>query len=590
MRKFEIKETFYLDDKEFKLISGAIHYFRIVPEYWRDRLEKMKLMGCNTVETIVPWNIHEPTEGNFCFEEINDLEKFIEIANELELFVIVRPSPYICGEWEFGGTPYWLLNKTNIRMRSSEGDYLKYVETYYKELIPKVAKHQITNGGNVIMVQIENEYGYFADDKKYMLSLKKLLEKHGIEVPLFTSDGPWGDAIDSGNMMDQGVLETLNFGSKTDIHFDAFEKKFPDAPLVCMEYWIGWFDAFGEKHHLRNLEDCALDLDKILKRGHVNIYMFEGGTNFGYMNGANDYDKYSPLVTSYDYDALLTENGQVTPKYEAFRNVIGKYVGIPTFDLSSDIKTRAYQPVQVNKVYDAFMNLEHISERSYHDYPQTFEKLHHPYGYVYYKTKLGRKREIETSLYKAADRAIYYAEDQKKLGTLFDRKIESKIKFEMSTENEGLGILMENVGRVNFHPKLDHQSKGIKHSLIVNDHIKTGFEHFTLNFWNLEQLSHEHLGGDAPTISKFILNVDERCDTYVDVSNFGKGILILNDKVLGRFWDIGSQERLYIPAPLLKFGENRIHIFETEGRIEDELRFYTEQKWSSVEVHEAIEN
>lgn len=590
MRKFEIKETFYLDDEEFKLISGAIHYFRVVPEYWKDRLEKLKLMGCNTVETIVPWNIHEPEQGKYNFEGINNLENFIEIAHELGLYVIVRPSPYICGEWEFGGTPYWLLNKQDIRMRSSEGKYLNYVESYYKELIPKIAKHQITNNGNVIMVQIENEYGYFSDDKNYMLSLKTLLEKYGINVPLFTSDGPWGDAIDCGNMMEHGVLETLNFGSKTDIHFDAFEEKFPNAPLVCMEYWIGWFDAFGEKHHLRSPKDCAVDLDKILKRGHVNIYVFEGGTNFGYMNGANDYDKYMPLVTSYDYDALLTENGQFTEKYEEFKKVISKYVDIPEFELSTKIKTMAYNTIKVDKVFDAFKNIEEISTKSYYDYPQTFEQLNHPYGYVYYKTNLGNKRDIESSLYKAADRAIYYSSDSLKRGTLYDREIESKVKFTMEHENETLGVLVENVGRVNFHPKLDYQSKGIQHSLIINDHIKTGFEHYALTFENLSQLSEEYTTGEAPTISRFILNIDEKCDTYVDVSKFGKGILILNDEVLGRFWDIGSQERLYIPAPLLNLGENDIYIFETEGKVADELSFYTEQKWSAVEVHEATEN
>lgn len=588
MNKFEIrKDRFYVKGEEFKLISGAIHYFRTVPEYWQDRLEKLKLMGCNAVETIVPWNIHEPEEGTFNFEGRNNLFKFMEIANDLGLYVILRPSPYICGEWEFGGTPYWLLTKQDIRLRSSDGDYLKYVEKYYKQIIPQIAKWQITNGKNVILVQIENEYGDYADDQEYLLELKRLLIENGIDVPFFTSDGPRDKAIKLGNLNDYGVLPTLNFGSDADNNLNTLQRHFQNIPLVCMEYWIGWFDAYGEKHHMRSAIDCAIDFEKIIKRGHVNIYMFHGGTNFGYMNGANDWNVYKPLATSYDYDALLTEDGQITEKYLKFQEVIGKYKTLPQFELSTQIKKRSFETIKVDKVFDAFKNLEHIASCKNFKYPRSFEKLGQPYGYVYYRTTINTQSDVNCRLYKAADRAIYYQDDSIKLSTLFDREIEKGISYSMNKNNEPLGVLIENVGRVNYYANIDHQAKGINHSLHVNGHIKTNFDHFLFDFHDLNNLNQLYTNGDAPTISKFILNIDEPADTFVNTINFGKGVLIVNDEVVGRFWDVGPQERLYIPAPFLKAGNNQIYIFETEGKRCDYLDFYTEQKWSQIEVHQS---
>ena len=321
MSTFEIRDNFYLDGEPVRIISGAVHYFRIVPQYWRDRLEKLKSMGCNTVETYIPWNMHEQEKGQFRFQGMLDIEGFIRLARELGLYVIVRPSPYICAEWEFGGLPAWLLREDGMRLRVSYGPFLRHVEEYYKVLLPKLTPWQCTKGGPVILMQVENEYGYYANDRGYLEEIRKLMRRGGVEVPLVTSDGPFPESLNGGKL--PGALPTGNFGSRTEERFGTLRQYTDGGPLMCTEFWVGWFDHWGNGGHMRgNLEESVKDLDKMLELGHVNIYMFEGGTNFGFMNGSNYYDELTPDVTSYDYDAVLTEDGRITEKYRRYREVI----------------------------------------------------------------------------------------------------------------------------------------------------------------------------------------------------------------------------------------------------------------------------
>lgn len=567
MHQFEIRDEFYLDGEKIKIISGGMHYFRIVPEYWRDRLEKLKKLGCNTVETYIPWNLHEKEKGQYNFTGMLDIVRYVEIARELGLMVILRPSPYICGEWEFGGLPYWLLKDGDMRLRCMYPPYLKHVKEFYERLFEVIAPLQITRGGPVIMMQVENEYGYYGDDRSYMEYLKQLMIDNGCEVPLVTSDGPWGDAFECGRV--DGVLRTGNFGSKGKEQFAIMRQKLGNKPLMCMEFWVGWFDSWGvECHQTGDLKEHAEALDEILSEGHVNIYMFEGGTNFGFTSGANYYDELTPDVTSYDYDALLTEDGRITPKYEAFQEVISKYTEIPEVALTTEIWRKAYGTLTVARKTGLFKNLQNLAQPIENLVPQSMERLNQGYGYILYESKLQWEGRIEKiRLWGAGDRANLFI-DERPVLTLYDRELLSEHELEHPPEQgEKLDILVENMGRVNFGPAMEHQRKGIDGGVQINGH-----QHY---YWKQYSLPMEDLSGldfslsfqeGTPGFYEFTFEVEERADTFLDFSGWGKGCVLVNGFLLGRFWEIGPQKRLYIPAPLLKEGRNTILIFETEGK------------------------
>ncbi len=569
MGTFEIRDKFYLDGEPFKIISGAIHYFRVVPEYWRDRMEKLKALGLNTVETYIPWNMHEQKKGEFCFEGILDICAFVKIAQELGLYVILRPSPYICAEWEFGGLPAWLLAEDGMKLRVNYAPFLEHVRDYYKVLLPMLSPMQITKGGPVILMQVENEYGYYATDAGYMCAMRDMMREFGIDVPLVTSDGPYPESMNAGRL--SGALPTGNFGSKTDERFDLLSRYTDGGPLMCTEFWVGWFDHWGNGGHMRgNLEESVKDLDRMLELGNVNIYMFEGGTNFGFMNGSNYYNELTPDVTSYDYDALLTEDGQITEKYRRYREVIAKHAPVPEVEFSTNIERRAYGELKVEGKVSLFSVLDDLSCPVESIYTQPMEKLSQGYGYILYRSPLETEESIERiHLWKANDRANIFV-DGMPAATLYDRELLEEKKFSPALKfapGAMLDILVENMGRVNFGPYMELQQKGIAHCVQINGHIHNNWKQYMLPLDNVERVDFtKDYKENTPAFYRFSFEVDEPCDTFLDFAGWGKGCAFLNGFNLGRFWEIGPQKRLYIPAPLLKTGKNEIILFETEGK------------------------
>ena len=570
MSVFEIRDNFYLDGKPFQIISGSIHYFRVVPQYWRDRLQKLLAMGCNTVETYIPWNFHEPRKGHFRFDGMADVEGFVRLAQELGLYVILRPSPYICAEWEFGGLPAWLLKEDGIRLRCNDPRYLEHVMAYYDQLLPRLVPLQVTHGGPVLMMQVENEYGSYGDDKDYLAALRDGMIARGVDVPLVTSDGPEHDMLACGKV--EGVFQTGNFGSHTVERFGVLSEH-GIQPLMCMEFWCGWFDHWGNGgHQTTSAESCAQEFATLLDMGHVNIYMFHGGTSFGLMNGANDYGSLPPDVTSYDHHTPPRADGRETEKYRLFRQAVQARSDrpLPTPELAP-IARRAYGQA-VPQASAGLLAAADQLPSTHCVNPVSMERLGQSYGYTLYRTTLVNECEIrKLQLVKAADRAKVYL-DGKCILTLYDRELDSAHTFETPIPvrpGARLDILMENMGRVNYSYKLEMQRKGIDQAVVINDHQRYGWDIVCLDEQAMLDLNVQ--GAPAapgePGVYTLAFEVEEPADTFLALPDCGKGVVFLNGFTLGRFWELGPQKRLYIPAPLLVKGTNTLRIVETEGKM-----------------------
>lgn len=612
---------FLMDGQPFRIISGAMHYFRIVPEYWQDRLEKLKALGCNTVETYIAWNVHEPVEGHFDFAGIADVVRFVEIAQALGLYVIIRPSPYICAEWEFGGLPAWLLADPGMTVRCSHEPFLAKVDRYYDKLLPLLLPLQCTNGGAIIAMQIENEYGSYGNDTNYLQYLEQALLTRGVDVPLFTSDGPVDFLLQGG--MVPGVLETVNFGEKPREAFELLQQYQPDGPLMCTEFWDGHFDHWGEEHHRRDAGEIAALLDEILSLGaSVNLYMFHGGSNFGFYNGANIFDDvYLPTITSYDYDAPLNEAGDPTEKYEAIRQVIAKHVvhtelgesGLGKSDLGEldlgelplPMKKQAYGAVAMTEQAYLFDSLEQLSSPQFRVTPEPMEMLGQSYGFILYSTRIsGPREENELIIQEVRDRALVYV-DGVYQGVIERADKSKKVKLAIPQGGAELCILVENMGRVNFGPYVLDR-KGITEGVRFGNQYLFGWTIHTLPLQDLNGLAYRsgadgqmaepgqsgqtrqaglveasgrtkqkeapeeagqmaepgNRGPSGPSFYRGTFQVGEPADTFLDTRGWTKGVAYINGFNLGRYWQIGPQKTLYIPAPLLRTGTNELILFE----------------------------
>lgn len=570
MGTFAIRpDGFFLDDKPFQVISGTIHYFRVVPEYWEDRLLRLKAMGCNTVETYIAWNLHEPRKGEFCFTGMADVAAFVRLAQKIGLYVILRPSPYICAEWEFGGFPAWLLKEDAMRLRCSDPRFMRHVADYYRVLLPLLTPLQITRGGSVIMMQVENEYGSFGNDKAYLAALRDLMLNAGVDVPLVTSDGPEHDMLISGQV--DGVFQMGNFGSGTRERFQVLADH-GIAPQMCMEFWCGWFDYWGNGGHATSdAAASAADFADALALGHINLYMFHGGTSFGFMNGANYYDNLTPDTTSYDYDAPLTEDGRETEKYRLFKAAIEQHLGAPIPPVEiPPIPRKGYGEATL-RASCPLLSLTEALPTHTSPFPMSMERLGQDYGYTLYHTVMGEEREIrQMRLIGANDRA-HILLNGRTVATWFDHELEQSHTFDPALPvkpGDSLDILVENLGRVNYSWKLEYQRKGIDGGVMINGHLHYGWEMRCLDAFTLSGLLPEGKSApaDAPGVHELTFRVDQPADTFLDLSAWGKASVFLNGRALGRMWDVGPQSRLYIPAPLLHIGLNRLLIVETEGK------------------------
>lgn len=579
--KFTIGEDFYLDNQPFKILSGAIHYFRVHPDDWYHSLYNLKALGFNTVETYVPWNLHEPKQGQFTSEGILDLEAFLDIAADLGLYAIVRPSPYICSEWELGGLPAWLLEE-KVRVRSSDENYLHFVDKYFAYLLPKLAKRQISQGGNILMFQIENEYGSYGEDKTYLRELKKLMEKHGLEGPFFTSDGNWRATLRAGSLIEDDILVTANFGSRAKERFaevqDFFDEYGKKWPLMCMEFWDGWFNRWGEEVIRRDPEELADSVMEALEIGSVNLYMFHGGTNFGFMNGCSARgQKDLPQVTSYDYDALLDEAGNPTRKFYALQERLKERYPELSFAEPLIKPAKAHPSAPLVDKSNLFTSLAPLADGIESFYPKNMEALGQNVGYILYETTIERDK-LEDERFRvidARDRIQVYAND-KHVITQYQEEIGEDIALPQEESHTNIKILVENMGRVTYGHKLTAptQSKGLGRGAMADLHFIGNWKMYPLPLDNIQELDWT---GDwsegSPSFYRYELELEELADTYLDMTGFGKGVVFINSVNIGRFWEKGPILSLYLPKGYLKQGRNEIVVFETEGRYRDSITF-----------------
>ena len=605
VRRFAIGEDdFLLDDEPMRILSGALHYFRVHPDLWADRIVKARQMGLNTIETYVAWNAHSPRGGDeFDTSGRLDLGRFLDTVAEHGMHAIVRPGPFICAEWDNGGLPAWLLRQPGTVIRSSEPTYLEAVEQYYEHLAPILVPRQIDRGGPVIMVQVENEYGAYGQDKAYLKALKELTERIGVTVPLFTVDQPLDDMIENGSLPE--LHKTGSFGSRVGERLDRLRKHQPTGPLMCSEFWDGWFDSWGGHHHVTEVEETVQSLDELLARGaSVNIYMFHGGTNFGFTNGANDKGTYAPIVTSYDYDAPLDEAGNPTAKYWAMRDVIAKYADVPVD--SALRRTAAPSPrsnsegpsVLVRTAFESVVPLWEVVDRlgqwSTHQELPTADSLGHYAGFILYRNRIERSGGAILQVDEVRDRAQVFV-DRQPVGVLARDHRDRAIALPEDARGV-LDLLVEDQGRVDYGPRIG-EPKGLIGPATVNGEPLVGWQVLPLNLADLGPVT-EALGEAGaegarfiagPAFARAVFDAPEVAadgkiaDLFLDTLGWGKGVAWINGFPLGRYWSRGPQRTLYVPAPVLKAEGNELIILELHATTSTEVRLLAEQELGHTE-------
>lgn len=573
---FEIKDgDFIYNDKIIRIYSGEIHFARIPEAYWQHRLEMIKAMGMNTVATYVFWNYHETAPGVWDFKTGNrNIAAFIRMAQQAGLFVILRPGPYACAEWELGGFPWWLQKNTNLQLRTDNPAFLDSCKVYIDKLAEQVKDLQITHGGPIIMVQVENEYGSYVEQQHIPLNIaeaytgtvKKELREAGIDVPLFTSDGSW--LFEGGHV--SGALPAANGENNVDQLIKAVNTWHDGTgPYMVAEFYPGWLDHWGEPFQEVSTDTVVKRLDNYLKAGvSFNFYMAEGGTNFGFTSGAN-YNKQHPIqpdITSYDYDAPISEAGWPTPKYYAIREEMSNYLKNSLPPVPDKIGVITLPPISLNRAVDMFEIIKNLKPVM-SNHPLTFEDLNQGDGYVLYRRKFSEPVRGLLSVGGLRDYAQVYVNGRlisvlNRMDSLFNCQIDIPT-------NSLLDIFVENLGRINYGSEMIHNLKGIISPITINDKEITGqWEMYRLPVSVLTSIEGFSNGNtiDHPTIYTADFELQNIGDTFLNMKDWWKGIAVVNGHALGRYWYIGPQQTLYLPGCWLKQGVNQIMIFEERNQ------------------------
>lgn len=583
----------YADRKLFRngnphrIIAGAIHYFRVHPDQWQDRIDRLAAMGVNTLDTYVAWNFHQPySDAAPDFSGWRDLARFITMAGEAGLDVIVRPGPYICAEWDNGGFPSWAVSNPDMVLRSSDPLFTAAIEAWFDHLIPIIEPLQACHGGPVVAVQIENEYGSYGDDKDYLRWNRQALADRGITEILFTADGGTDYFLDGGALPDSWATATL--GSRGPEADEVWERRRPGEPFFNVEFWNGWFDHWGEQHHTRAASDAAAEAAKILDvGGSICLYMAHGGTNFGLGSGANHDGAIQPTVTSYDSDAPIAEDGRLTEKFHAMRQAFFAASGRELTPVPEHLErpvpvvpARSFDLTAGTQLLDFVRSGAAVKSVK----PLSFEQLGLDRGLVHYAAKAVLVAGEGTIKIRGLHDRAYVWVDNKYLGVLTDSTGDTGLKITSDGELHTLEILVENQGRINYGP-LFGQGKGILDGVLINQRYVFHWEQRAVDLERplAELLQAGPIAGLAETDSPDVgatsgwfhgeLAIEEPADTYLALPGFGKGLVWVNGFLLGRFWEVGPQVTLYVPAPLLNAGANTITVLELEhGGTHGELR------------------
>jgi beta-galactosidase len=573
MPDFAIGETdFLLDGRPFRILSGALHYFRVHPDLWADRIDKARRMGLNTIETYVAWNAHAPEPGTFDLSGGLDLDRFLRLVADAGMYAIVRPGPYICAEWDNGGLPAWLFRDPSVGVRRYEPKYLDAVREYLTRVYEVVVPHQIDRGGPVLLVQVENEYGAFGDDKRYLKALADHTRASDITVPLTTVDQPTPEMLEAGSL--DGLHRTASFGSGAEARLAILREHQPTGPLMCSEFWNGWFDHWGAHHHTTPAADSAAELDTLLAAGaSVNLYMFHGGTNFGLTSGANDKGVYQPLVTSYDYDAPLDEAGDPTPKYHAFRDVIARYHKVP--DTVPPPARPAPTPSAVLRDPVRLLDAPGRWGRWHaHDELPTFDSLTPMPRLALLRTTVTGDRPGVLTFGEVRDRATVFF-DGDPVGTLTREHHDRAIA--LPRAHGELLVLVEDQGRVDYGPRIG-EAKGIIGGASLHGEPLTGWDVLPVDLAALPSLrpsTPERVAGPVagPVLLRTDVFLEAPADLFLDTGEWGKGIAWLNGFALGRYWRRGPQRTLYVPRPVVRAGANELVVLELDTMLDPAARF-----------------